>query len=91
MPEQGAVSQGDGDVFEVYNGITESWWRGDEEVNFTFTNESFLIFDFVECIKARAGFGSAGFNARLDPLEFVLKELLAFFFGVLGDFLSCCL
>ena len=91
VPEQGAVSQGNRDVFEIYNGIAESWWRWDEEINFTLRNVSALIFDFVECIKAGSGFGSAGFNACLHPLQFVLKEFLTLLFSVFCDFLARCL
>ena len=91
VPEQGAISQGNRDVFEIHNGIAESRWRRDEEINFTFRNKSVLIFDFVECIKAGSGFSRAGFNACLDPLKFVLKEFLTLLFGVFRDFLSRCL
>ena len=79
---------GEGDVFEVDDGVAEARWRWDEEVHFSFFDGGVLVFDFVEGIEAGAGFGGAGFDAGADPFEFFFEEFLALLFGVFGDALA---
>ena len=44
-----------------------------------------MVFDFVEGIETRAGFGGTCFHAGADPFEFVFQEFLSLLFGLFGD------